>query len=162
MGRAIPRRIARLRMVQAIAALRRLRMTAAEVAFCLQMPLSSVPAVLLRIGLGKLSRLEPPEPPNRYERWHPGELIYVDVKKLGRIRGAGHRVTRHRKARRRHGATVGAQVSRAGSSRMFASMTPPAWPMSRFSRTRGRSQQLASYAVQSYSTPRMGLPCNAP
>ena len=50
--------------------------------------------MLLRIGLGKLSRLEPPEPPNRYERARPGELIHVDVKKLGRIPhwGAGHRV----------------------------------------------------------------------
>jgi transposase InsO family protein len=47
----------------------------------------------LRVGLGKLSRLEPPEPPNRYERRHPGELIHIDVKKLGRIhRGAGHRM----------------------------------------------------------------------
>jgi len=74
-----------------IALLRRLRMTGAEIAFCLA--LSTVSAVLLRIGLGKLSRLEPPEPPNRYERRHPGELIHIDVKKLGRIRGgAGHRM----------------------------------------------------------------------
>jgi transposase InsO family protein len=52
-----------------------------------------VSAVLTRIGLGKLSRLEPPEPPNRYERRHPGELVHIDVKKLGRIRdGAGKRV----------------------------------------------------------------------
>src|SRR5215216_1646110 len=80
--------------VEAIAALRRLRMTGAEIAICLGMPLSTVSAVLARIGLGKLSRLEPPEPPNRYERARPGELIHVDVKKLGRIsaRGAGHRV----------------------------------------------------------------------
>jgi transposase len=84
--------------VQAIAALRRLRMTAAEIAFCLRMPLSTVSAVLTRIGLGKLSRLEPPEPPNRYERRHAGELVHVDIKKLGRIRGAGHRVTGHRKS----------------------------------------------------------------
>ena len=77
-----------------IASLRRLRMTGAEIAFCLGMPSSTVSAVLLRIGLGKLSRLEPPEPPNRYERRHPGELIHVDVKKLGRIPAgrAGHRV----------------------------------------------------------------------
>jgi len=47
---------------------------------------------LKRIGLGKRSRLEPPEPPNRYERRHPGELVHVDIKKLGRVRGAGHRV----------------------------------------------------------------------
>ena len=58
------------------------------------MALSTVSAVLTRIGLGKLSRLEPPEPPNRYERRPAGELMHVDVKKLGRDqRGAGHRVT---------------------------------------------------------------------
>ena len=54
---------------------------------CLAMALSTVSAVLLRVGLGKLSRLEPPEPPNRYERRHAGELLHIDVKKLGRIRG---------------------------------------------------------------------------
>jgi transposase InsO family protein len=88
----IPHRTPEDRM-QTIAALRRLRMTAAQIAMVLEMPLSTVSAVLTRIGLGKLSRLEPPEPPNRYERARPGELIHIDVKKLGRIRdGAGHRV----------------------------------------------------------------------
>ena len=81
-------------LVETIAALRRLRMTGAEIAFCLAMALSTVSAVLARIGLGKLSRLEPPEPPNRYERRRAGELVHVDVKKLGKIRGgAGHRIT---------------------------------------------------------------------
>ena len=79
--------------VRVIEALRRLRMTAAEIAEILRLPLSTVSAWLKRIGLGKRSRLEPPEPPNRYERRHPGELVHVDIKKLGRIRGAGHRVT---------------------------------------------------------------------
>jgi transposase InsO family protein len=79
--------------VEAIAALRRLRMTAAEIAELLEMALSTVSAVLKRIGLGKRSRLEPPEPPNRYERRHPGELIHIDIKKLGRILKPGHRVT---------------------------------------------------------------------
>jgi transposase InsO family protein len=84
-------------LVEVIVLLRRLRMTGAEIAFCLAMALSTVSAVLLRVGLGKLSRLEPPEPPNRYERRHAGELLHVDVKKLGRIgRGAGHRVTADR------------------------------------------------------------------
>jgi transposase InsO family protein len=84
--------------VQAIAALRRLRMTAAEIAEILGMALSTVSAVLKRIGLGKRSRLSPPEPPNRYERKRPGELVHLDVKKLGRIsvRGAGHRVSGRR------------------------------------------------------------------
>jgi transposase InsO family protein len=85
--------------LEAIEALRRLRMTAAEIAEVLGMALSTVSRWLARIGLGRRSRLEPPEPPNRYERKRPGELIHVDVKKLGRIstRGAGHRVTGNRR-----------------------------------------------------------------
>lgn len=88
------------RQVRAIETLRRLRMTAAEIAEALELPLSTVSLWLKRIGLGKRSRLEPPEPPNRYERRHPGELVHVDIKKLGRIsaRGAGHRVLGHRKS----------------------------------------------------------------
>jgi transposase InsO family protein len=95
--RSIPHR-APDELVEVIVMLRRLRMTGAEIAFCLAMALSTVSAVLARVGLGKLSRLEPPEPPNRYERRHPGELLHVDVKKLGRIAGgAGHRVTGKRR-----------------------------------------------------------------
>jgi transposase InsO family protein len=95
-------------LVEVIVALRRLRMTGAEIAECLGMALSTVSAVLLRVGLGKLSRLEPPEPPNRYQRRHPGELIHVDVKKLGRIPTgrAGHRVHGQRRLQlspRKHG-----------------------------------------------------------
>jgi transposase InsO family protein len=83
--------------VAAIAALRRVRLTGAQIAVALSMPLSTVSGILTQIGLGKLSRLELPEPPNRYERRRPGELIHIDVKKLGRIgRGAGHRVSGNR------------------------------------------------------------------
>jgi transposase InsO family protein len=83
--------------VAAIAALRRVRLTGAQIAMALSMPLSTVSGLLTSIGLGKLSRLEPPEPPNRYERRTPGELIHIDVKKLGRIGGgAGHRVSGNR------------------------------------------------------------------
>jgi transposase InsO family protein len=99
-------------LVEVIVMLRRLRMTGAEIAFCLAMALSTVSAVLSRVGLGKLSRLEPPEPPNRYERRHPGELVHVDVKKLGRIHGgAGHRMVGHRRSQkkvRRDGRRTGA------------------------------------------------------
>jgi transposase InsO family protein len=85
--------------VAAIAALRCVRLTGAQISMALSMPLSTVSGILTRIGLGKLSRLEPPEPPNRYERRTPGELIHIDVKKLGRIRGgAGHRVTGKRRS----------------------------------------------------------------
>ena len=88
--------------VAAICELRRLRLTGAEISERLGMPLSTVSAVLLREGLGKRSRLEPPEPVNRYERSAAGELIHIDVKKLGRIsNGPGHRVTGSRKNQRR-------------------------------------------------------------
>ena len=87
--------------VEVIAALRRLRMTAAEIAETLSMPLSTVSAILTRIGLGKRSRLEPPEPANRYERKRPGELLHIDVKKLGRIGRPGHRVNGDRRTRSR-------------------------------------------------------------
>ena len=88
----IPRRTPAER-VESIEALRRLRLTAAEIAQALGMALSTVSLWLKRIGLGKRSRLEPPEPPNRYERSRPGELVHIDVKKLGRILKPGHRVT---------------------------------------------------------------------
>src|SRR5215217_7342779 len=91
--------------VEAIERLRRLRLTAAEIAEVLGLPLSTVSLWLKRIGLGKRSRLEPPEPPNRYERARPGELVHVDIKQLGRIsaRGAGHRVVGHRHSQLRSG-----------------------------------------------------------
>jgi hypothetical protein len=73
--------------VSAICELRQLRVTAAEISTKLRMPLSTVSAVLLREGLGKRSRLAAPEPICRYERSSPGELIHVDVKKLGRFEG---------------------------------------------------------------------------
>jgi len=92
--------------VQAIAALRRVKLTGPEIAELLGMPTSTVSAVLKRIGLGKLSRLEPEEPVVRYEKERPGELIHIDVKKLGRIEGgAGHRVT-GRQGMRRNPATA--------------------------------------------------------
>jgi transposase InsO family protein len=94
----VPGRTPEARVVT-IAALRRLRMTAAEIAEVLGMALSTVSAVLLRIGLGKRSRLEPAEPANRYERKRPGELLHIDVKKLGRIDKIGHRFTRHQTSR---------------------------------------------------------------
>jgi transposase InsO family protein len=89
---SVPLRTAEGR-VAVIAALRRLRMTGAEIAETLGMPVSTVSGILTRIGLGKLWRLEPLEPPNRYEKKRPGELVHVDVKKLGRIGRPGHRVT---------------------------------------------------------------------
>ncbi len=88
--------------VAAIAKLRRLRMTAAEIAETLAMPLSTVSGILTRIGMGRLGRLGL-EPAVRYERSRPGELVHVDVKKLGRIDRPGHRVTGDRSDRRNAG-----------------------------------------------------------
>jgi transposase InsO family protein len=77
--------------VEAIVKLRRLRFTAAEIAEALSMPLSTVSGILTRSGMGRLGRLGL-ERPVRYERSRPGELVHVDVKKLGRIQGgAGKR-----------------------------------------------------------------------
>ena len=81
------------RVVKVIERLRRLRMTSTAIAAKLGMAVSTVGAVLTRLGLPRLSRLEPLEPPNRYCRRHPGELIHIDIKKLGRFRRPGHRVT---------------------------------------------------------------------
>jgi transposase InsO family protein len=90
--RRVPRRTPRA--VEAlIEQLRRLRMTSTRIAAELTMAVSTVCAVLCRLGLNRLSRLEPPEPPNRYCRRHPGELIHLDIKKLGRFHTPGHRVT---------------------------------------------------------------------
>ena len=81
------------RRIEAIAALRRLRFTGPEISELLGMPVSTVSGILTRIGMGRLGRLGL-EPAERYERDRPGELIHVDVKKLGRIHGgAGKRVT---------------------------------------------------------------------
>jgi transposase InsO family protein len=90
--RRIPNRTP-ARVVKVIEQLRRLRMTSTAIAAKLRMAVSTVGAVLSRIGLHRLSRLEPLEPPNRYCRRHPGELIHIDIKKLGRFDRPGHRAT---------------------------------------------------------------------
>jgi transposase InsO family protein len=88
----VPRRTPR--SVEAmIEHLRRLRWTSTRIAAELRVAVSTVGAVLVRLGLNRLSRLEPAEPPNRYERRHPGELVHLDIKRLGRFRRPGHRVT---------------------------------------------------------------------
>jgi transposase InsO family protein len=84
-----PRRVANRtaqERVDAIVKLRRLRFTAVEIAETLGMALSTVSGILTRIGMGRLGRIGL-EQPVRYERSRPGELVHVDVKKLGRIEG---------------------------------------------------------------------------
>jgi transposase InsO family protein len=86
---------------QLLAALRRLRFTGPELSELLGIPSSTVSAVLKRLGMGKLGRLGM-EPAQRYERERPGELLHIDVKKLGRIKGgAGKRVTGVERNKRR-------------------------------------------------------------
>jgi transposase InsO family protein len=81
------------RRIEAIAALRRLRFSGPEIAELLGMAVSTVSGILTRVGMGRLGRLGL-EPAERYERARPGELIHIDVKKLGRIEGgAGKRIT---------------------------------------------------------------------
>jgi transposase InsO family protein len=90
-----PRRVANRTAADRVAVivlLRQLRMTAAEIAETLSMPLSTVSVVLRRQGMGRLGRIGL-EQPVRYERSRPGELVHIDVKRLGRIRGVGHRIS---------------------------------------------------------------------
>ncbi len=84
--------------VEAIAALRRLRFTGPQIAELLEMAESTVSGILKRLGMGRLGRLGL-EPALRYERQRPGELIHVDIKKLGRIARPGHAVLGGARAR---------------------------------------------------------------
>lgn len=77
----------------AIVQLRRTRATAWQISAALQMPRSTVAVVLRRVGLNRLQALEPPRVVQRYEWPHAGDLLHVDIKPLGRIRGIGHRIT---------------------------------------------------------------------
>jgi transposase InsO family protein len=84
-----------------IEALRRERLSGPAIALKLGRPVSTVGRVLRRRGLGRLAALEPKPQPIRYQRQRPGELLHIDIKKLGRIDGVGHRITGDRTARRR-------------------------------------------------------------
>jgi transposase InsO family protein len=84
--------------------LRRMKLIAWAIAERLEMAVSTVGGILRRLGLGRLSALEPKEPVVRYERKRPGELIHLDVKKLGRFKRPGKRV---RKSQRTHNKGAG-------------------------------------------------------
>jgi transposase InsO family protein len=102
-----PRRVANRtaqERVEVIVALRRLRFTAAEIAELLGMALSTVSGILKRLGLGRLGRLGL-EQPLRYERQRPGELVHVDVKRLGRIEGGAGKRAFGSPRRQRHNPT---------------------------------------------------------
>jgi transposase InsO family protein len=86
-----PRRLEEAR-VELVVRLRRCRQTSPQIARGLKMPCSTVARVLQRAGLHRLKLLEPQEPPRRYERRRPGDLLHLDIKKLGRIGRVGHRI----------------------------------------------------------------------
>jgi transposase InsO family protein len=96
-----------------IAALRRLRMTGPEIAEALGMAISTVSGILTSINMGRLGRLGL-QPAVRYERARPGELIHIDVKKLGRILQPGHRITGNRRSRTKHRGPTGTSIGVAG------------------------------------------------
>ena len=97
--------------VQVICALRRLRMTGAEIAEALAMAETTVSGILTRSGLGRLGRLGM-EPALRYERSRPGELLHIDVKKLGRIEGGYGKRIAGRRLRRNPTKTDGSGIRR--------------------------------------------------
>jgi transposase InsO family protein len=80
-------------VIDRIEALRRHRMTGQAIAAEVGVSAATVSRVLKRLGLNKLSALEPAEPIRRYERERPGELIHIDIKKLGKFDQIGHRIT---------------------------------------------------------------------
>jgi transposase InsO family protein len=103
-GPSRPRRIARQTaptMVAAIHALRRTRATAWQISTALGVPRSTVTRVLARAQLNRVAVLEPPPVVTRYEWPHAGDLLHVDMKRLGRIRGVGHRIHGDRRRRAR-------------------------------------------------------------
>jgi transposase len=76
-----------------VEALRRQRHTGEQIAAEVGVSAATVSRVLKRLGLNRLSALEPPEPVRRYERSAPGEIIHIDIKKLGKFNRIGHRIT---------------------------------------------------------------------
>lgn len=86
---------------QRVITLRRRRRTMRSIAQTLRIAMATVSRVLARAGLSRLAALDPPPPPNRYERAAPGELLHIDIKRLGGIRGVGHRISGDRRHRAR-------------------------------------------------------------
>ena len=80
-------------VIEQIEALRRQRLTGKAIATATGVSPATVSRVLKRLGLNRLSALEPAQPVRRYEREHPGELIHIDIKKLGKFNRIGHRIT---------------------------------------------------------------------
>jgi len=84
-------------VVEEVIALRRRRLPGQHIANAVGLSPATVSRILKRAGLSRLKDLDPPEPVRRYERRHPGELIHIDIKKLGRFHQVGHRITGERR-----------------------------------------------------------------
>jgi len=84
-------------IVERVEALRRQRWTGKQIALDVGVSPATVSRILKRLGLNRLAALEPAEPVRRYQRDHPGELIHIDIKKLGRFERVGHRITGDRR-----------------------------------------------------------------
>src|SRR5271157_1736175 len=87
-------------LVERMVELRRTGMAGEEIAAQVKVPRSTVARWLKRAGLGRLRALAAPEPVRRYVHDHPGELLHLDIKKLGRIDRIGHRITGDRRDRK--------------------------------------------------------------
>jgi transposase InsO family protein len=83
-------------VVEQVEALRRQRFTGKQIAADLSVSPATVSRILRRLGLNRMRDLEPAEPVRRYEREHPGDMIHIDIKKLGRFDKVGHRITKDR------------------------------------------------------------------
>src|SRR6516162_7756724 len=117
-------------VVEEIEQLRRQRWTGKQIAAETGVSPATVSRVLRRLGLNKLSALEPAEPVRRYEREKPGELIHLDIKKLGRIGSVGHRITgRYPGAVNRHHG-IGWEFVHAASMMPHGSRSCRSWPIS--------------------------------
>jgi transposase InsO family protein len=102
--RSSPRRTAEILRMKVLE-LRHKRLTGREISETMGLPRATVSRVLREAGVGRLRSLEPSEPPNRYEHKHPGDLLHIDIKKLGRIvDGPGHRIHGDRTTRKKRGA----------------------------------------------------------
>ena len=142
-------------VVDQVEALRRQRWTGKQIAAEIGVSPATVSRILKRLGLNRIAALEPAEPVRRYEREHPGELIHIDIKKLGRFERVGHRITGDRTGQ------SNSPAASAGSSSMSASTTPPASPSRRSCPTRRRRAPSPSSRPPSPTTPASASPSPA-
>src|SRR4051812_11687872 len=131
--------------VATIEALRRQRWTGQQITAAVGVSPATISRILRGLGLTRIQALEPAPPVRRYEREHPGELIHIDIKKLGRFDCVGHRITGDRTVKASAGAS-------GGSSSTSASTMPPGWPSRSSFLTRKRRARSPSSRPRSPTT----------